>query len=483
MPHHLLLPSGMNIKKSFFVRALIISIFIALVAVGLAIQPTAAQDGNRTVIYMFWGDGCPHCALAKPFLEELATKYPGVELRYYEIYHNLENRELFLRMANAKGFEARGVPAIFIGDQYWQGFNTDYIDDEIESVVSACSVVGCKDAGEGIIARNEGVLTEVKVTPLPPTSPSGGENNPVPGGGEVISLPLIGRIDLSHQSLFASTALIAFVDGFNPCSIWVLTMLLALTLNTASRRKVALVGIVFLTVTAGVYALFIAGLFTLFTFISFVGWIQVLVAMIALFFAVVNIKDYFFFKQGLSFTIADDKKPSIAKGMRRIMDPKRSVWGLIGATVMLAGGVSLVEFSCTAGFPVLWSNLLVANNVDTLTFVTLLLVYMVIYQLDELAIFFVAVFTLKASRLEEKHGRILKLVGGMLMLTLAAVMLINPALMNDLGSALVIFIIAFGVTGLLLLVHRTILPRMGIWVGSEDHPIRKKRSPDHRPGD
>ncbi len=44
---------------------------------------------------------------------------------------------------------------------------------------------------------------------------------------------------------------------------------------------------------------------------------------------------------------------------------------------------------------------------------------MFIYQLDEMAIFGTVVVTLKASKLEEKHGRILKLIGGTLMLTLA----------------------------------------------------------------
>ena len=85
------------------------------------------------------------------------------------------------------------------------------------------------------------------------------------------------------------------------------------------------------------------------------------------------------------------------------------------------------------------------------------LVYMLIYQLDELAIFFTAVFTLKASRLEEKHGRILKLIGGTLMLTLAVVMLFKPELMNKLSSSLIIFAIAFGATLLILLLHQVIL--------------------------
>jgi choline-glycine betaine transporter len=83
------------------------------------------------------------------------------------------------------------------------------------------------------------------------------------------------------------------------------------------------------------------------------------------------------------------------------------------------------------------------------------------------------VFTLKASRLEEKHGRILKLVGGVLMLTLAVVMVLNPNLLDDLSTALIIFGVAFGITALILLVHRRILPRFGIWLGNEAHPRRR----------
>ena len=191
-------------------------------------------------------------------------------------------------------------------------------------------------------------------------------------------------------------------------------------------------------------------------------------------FALVNIKDYFWFKEGLSFTISDKQKPGLIQRLRRVLDASQSTWGLIGATIVVVAGVSLVEFSCTAGFPVMWSNLLNSQGVAVGGFIGLLLVYMLVYQLDELAIFFAAVTTLKASRLEDKHGRILKLVSGVLLLTLAVVMLIDPALMNNLGTSLLIFGIAFGVSGLILLVHRVILPRFGIWIGSEKKKSRKR---------
>lgn len=462
----------MNFRKAAFISVVLIIILLTAFVAFPANNAQARQlnqtsinrglnpeGSNPVVVYMFWGDGCPHCAAAKPFLERMTEKYPTLELKYYEVWYVEENQQLMAKMTKEFGFEPHAVPTIFIGDHYWEGFN-DTIQQEIESTIAACVNESCPDRGVGVIT---------------PEKPVAEPKETIAGSTEQIVIPLIGAVDLTTKSLWVSTLLISFVDGVNPCSIWVLTMLLAITLHTGSRKKIFIIGLVFLTVTAGVYALFIAGLFTMLTFINFVGWIQIVVALVSLFFAAINIKDYFWYKEGISLTIADDKKPGILQKMRGLVDASQSFWGLVGATVVLAAGVSLVEFSCTAGFPVLWTNILVSQNVAGWTFVFLLLTYLIIYQIDELAIFFTAVYSLRASKLEEKHGRILKLIGGMLMLTLAVVMLINPSLLNNLVSSLYIFGGAFGATILVLIVHRAILPRFGVAIGTENKQTKRKK--------
>lgn len=589
----------------------------------------ASQDETETVvtIYFFWGDGCPHCALAKPFLEDLAERYPLVQIESFEVYNSTENQALFQGMAAAHGFEPRYVPTIFIGDEHWEGF-ADAIGASIESAVASCVAQGCRDAGAGVVPGHEAApastatpdssppdvpeptaatvqaylfygdlgcsqcdaskethitssgflqlgmdsgaeaLTflnalhdeypdlevntfEVWMTstnaprfvrtaeaygvdavgvpmlfigdrvwkgfdadtaaevrtyvercldsgcpgpldegsgaqtapPVPepaapaPPIPEPAAPNPAAPASEVaapdalpesvITVPLLGEVALGKQSLWVSTALISFVDGFNPCSLWVLSVLIALSLRTGSRKRIFIIGVLYITVTAGVYVLFIAGLFTFMRVVSFLGWIQVAVSLLALFFAAVNIKDYFWYKEGISLTIADDKKPGIYKRMRKVMNAGDSFWALAAATVALGAGVSLVEFACTAGFPVIWTNLVASQGVAPITFVLLLLLYMIIYQIDELAIFGVAVVTLKANRLEEKHGRILKLIGGTLMLALAGVMLTNPALMNNLGSSLLIFGGAIVAALVIMVIHRRLLPKLGIYIGTE----------------
>ena len=147
-----------------------------------------------------------------------------------------------------------------------------------------------------------------------------------------------------------------------------LSVLLALTLTSGSRTKIITVGLTFLLVTTLVYSLFILGVFTLFSYIGYLKWIQVLVALLAIGFGLVNMKDYFWYKEGVSFTISDKHKSKLYKNMRSTWYTPRSLIGLISTTAVLAVGVSLIEFSCTAGFPVIWSNIMIANKVSVLYF-------------------------------------------------------------------------------------------------------------------
>jgi thiol-disulfide isomerase/thioredoxin len=456
-------------------------IFLLAFSAALALPgKVSAQDKEPVVITLFWGNGCPHCKAERPFLASIQKAYPNVEVRTYEVWYVETNIPIMKKVVKSFGETVSGVPVTIIGDKHWVGYDETQVKAEMEKAVAVCIKDGCPDPVKDVLTKEE-LAAGLPLTLTPEEIPMQNEKTsqlsetPVAVSGDIINVPFIGAVDLEKQSLAVATLLIGFVDGVNPCSIWALTMLLAITLHTGSRKKVMIIGLVFITVTAGVYALFILGIFSALTLLSSMGWIQVVVSLVALFFAVVNIKDYFWYKEGLSFTIADDKKPGLFQKMRKIVDASDSFWGLVGATVVLAAGVSLVEFACTAGFPVIWTNLLSAQKVTPLTFTLLLLLYLLIYQLDELGIFAVAVVTLKSSKIEEKHGRILKLIGGTLMLALSIAMLVDPFIMNNMSSSLIVFGAAMALTLVVLLLHRRVLPAMGIYIGTEMKPRAKNR--------
>lgn len=445
---------------------------ISLLCIGLILlsfSPVFAQETNtKSVnIYFFWGDGCPHCAEEEPFLKSLVSSNTRVNLVDYEVWYHKDNQKILEEFSSALGFEPSGVPVTVIGERYWIGFSQDY-EAEMKSALQATLA----DPDPVDIGARLGLSAQTQ-----PAAPAASEAETT--AGQTLTLPLIGKVDLSKESLTFSTIVIGFVDGFNPCSLWVLSVLLALTLHSGSRKKILAVGLTYLIVTTIVYSLFITGVFTLLSYVGYLKWIQIGVALIALVFGIVNLKDYFWYKEGLSFTISDKHKPKLYQNMRSTVTDTSSMLGLIGSSAALAVGVSFIEFSCTAGFPVIWSNLIAANQVKVWQFILLLGLYMFIYLLDEMAVFISAAVTMRASRVEEKHGRLLKLISGVLMTTLALVMIINPQWMNGVGSSILVFAAALAITMVIYVIHRKVLPKFGILIGSELQPgkARKHRKP------
>lgn len=417
---------------------------LALLLFILAPAALATQD-NGLHMLVFYSDTCPHCEAQKPFIQALGEAHEGLSVHFFEV-RRAESRALFRKVASAHGVRAESVPAVFLGGRSWLG-DSSLIRTQIAAHVEQCLAKDhCPDS------RDTGQHFEPK--------PTG--QDPAP-----LTLPLLGTIDLMVQPLTLSTALIAFIDGFNPCSLWVLTILLALVIHSGSRKRILTVGLTFLTVTAAIYGMFIVGVFGALNLMLASHWIYWVVAGFALVFAVVNIKDYFWFQRGISFTINEKHKPGIYRRIRGLMSDGRSTPVLIGATAVMAAGIAFIELPCTAGFPVIWSGIVASHDMDWLFFVFLLGLYLFIYLAIELIIFLTALTTLRVDRFEERHGRILKLIGGIIMLALAGVLLLAPELMHDIRGALAVFAGAIGVTALILLLHRILLPKWGIKIGDE----------------
>lgn len=423
-------------------------VFLIVFLASNSISLAYADDGEaRLHLLVFYSHNCPHCNAQKPFLELLEKTHPSLTVYRYDVQEQAVNALLFQQVANSHGVSSGSVPSIFVGGRAWIG-DSRLIRDQISSYIEGCLTNGnCPDSRltEQQFSREELAADSTK-----------------------LNIPLIGSIDLNIQPVILSTALIAFIDGFNPCSLWVLTILLALVIHSGSRKRIIIVGLTFLLVTASIYGLFIVGVFGALNLMAMAGWLYPVVALFALVFALVNIKDYFWFQRGLSFTIDEKHKPGIYRRIRNLMSETYSMPTLIGATALMAGGVAFIELPCTAGFPVIWSGIIAGQNIGTPFFLFLLALYLLIYLSIELVIFFIALKTLRINRFQEHHGRILKLIGGIIMLALAGVLVFAPQLMQSFSGALSVFAGAFSVTILVLFLHRYLLPKMGIYFGDEE---------------
>ena len=408
-------------------------IWTCLTMIAAIASQSTSVSGNTVTVYYFWGEGCPHCAEAKPFLERLSSGHPELEIRSYEIFKNKENLDLFSRMSKSLGMEAKGVPAFFIGDAMFTGFS-DEIARDIRERVAFCLTHGCKD-------------------PFTTTGPA------VPQQPGTVTLPFLGEVSPTSFSLPVLTVVIAGLDSFNPCAFFVLFFLLSLLIHTHSRKKMALIGGTFVFFSGLVYFLFMAAWLNIFLVVGNLSAVTVIAGAIALFIAILNIKDFFFFHKGLSLLIPEKAKPTLFARVRNLLKAS-SPFALLSGTAVLAVVANSYEIICTAGFPMVFTRMLTLHPLSREEHYTYLAFYNIIYVIPLAVIVTIAVITLGSRKLTVWQGRVLKLVSGLMMLCLALVLLINPALLNN--ALISAALLALAVLASAMIVHVTKRIRPGI---------------------
>lgn len=96
-----------------------------------------AEEDNRISVYLFRGEGCPHCAEAEEFFESIEEEYSQYfKVVDYETWKNTDNALLMEKVAEARGEEVGGVPYIIIGNKSWNGYSSEF-DDEIKEAIKA----------------------------------------------------------------------------------------------------------------------------------------------------------------------------------------------------------------------------------------------------------------------------------------------------------------------------------------------------------
>jgi hypothetical protein len=153
--------------------------------------------------------------------------------------------------------------------------------------------------------------------------------------------------------------------------------------------------------------------------------LQIAIGLLAIGIGVINIKDFFAFKRGITLSIPESAKPGIYERVRKIVASKYlSV--AIGMSVVLAVTVNIVELLCTAGLPALYTQILSQQQLAAWKNYAYLALYIAGYIFDDSLMVGAFVITLSHRKLREDEGRWLKLVSGMVVLVLGATVLFRP---------------------------------------------------------
>jgi hypothetical protein len=152
---------------------------------------------------------------------------------------------------------------------------------------------------------------------------------------------------------------------------------------------------------------------------------QVVLGGVAVGIGALNTKDFFAFGQGVSLAIPAAAKPGLYARVRRILQAEHLAGALTGVTV-LAVLVNTVELLCTAGLPAVYTQILTLQQLPWWAYYGYLGLYNVAYVLDDSVMLTIAVVTLGRRKLQEREGRWLKLLSGVVMLGLGITLLFKP---------------------------------------------------------
>lgn len=407
-----------------------IAILLFILFSSIVILASPVQAATQTKIYVFYGQGCEHCKDELEYLDTLDIS--ELEIKKYEVWYNDENQQLYAQFAEAYDtFDGGQVPRTFIGGVAFIGFTTDSgefvysslykahigYQNQIRRAIDYCLTGNCTDPMDIVAGKAEpdeiGKKYDIE------TGISEEE-------GSVIKVPLLGEVNLSELSLPAITLVIGLLDGFNPCAMWMLSFLLVLLVNTRSRQKMFLIGGTFILVSGIVYFLFMSAWLNIFLVLGYLTILRWIVGIFAMSAGMINIKDFFFFQRGPSLTIPKKWQSGLISRMKNVISASTLPATMIGV-VLLAFTINMVELMCTVGFPAIYIRILTMHKLPLLTYYLYLAAYTILYMFDDSIVFTIAVITLTSTAMTKYKVRVLKLIGGILMIVLAIMLIANPA--------------------------------------------------------
>lgn len=436
-------------------------------------------DYNQNSLVLFYWYSCPHCHHEIDFIQNEVTKvYPDLEIHIFETkrVENENNRKLFASFAKKYNSSDQGVPRTFINGKAFVGFNEG--DGDLSYNQAYNGYIGYKNQlikQIEEIALRQGLekksswnddkfnfgshfyvfLLILLYLPTYFLFRKKIKSNPqvkrywISGFIAmfiisfflfIISIPEALISGLASKLPFGVfVSILALADGFNPCAFTILFILLSLLTYTKVKKTMFHIGNTFVITSAIMYFLFIMIMVLVGSVViaNYGEIILKILGIIILIAGIINLKDYIFFKKGVSLTLSNKETSKITGYARKIIQKlnngknRKAFFIAIGSTILLAIVVNVVELGCSAILPAVYMSGLIGKFGTHIGFAHIFwtAIYSIIYVIPLYAILFNFIFTFKSNRISEKQGRILKLISGLFMFVCGVIMVLKPALL------------------------------------------------------
>lgn len=216
---------------------------------------------------------------------------------------------------------------------------------------------------------------------------------------------------------FTTVLVTALVDSINPCAIGVLVLLIsALLVLSENKKKMLLVGTIYVLAVLITYFLAGLGLLTVIHQLQIGEMVGIMVGFLVIFLGFVEIKDFFWYGKGFSLSIPASQVERVKKLTENVSIPGAIVLGIV---------VSAVELPCTGG-PYLAITTILADKLDWLA-IWYLFIYNLIFVLPLVVIVVLAYFgttALDIRNWKDKYKKWMRLFTGLLMIGLGVLLIL-----------------------------------------------------------
>lgn len=385
-----------------------------LFALGLFFLCITGVSAKDITVYLFHSETCPHCKDEIAFLNKYISEHQDVKLEMYEVTGNKENSELLDLVKESFDCDNNYVPYTVIGETGLTGFG-DARKDEIVHFIEKYQSIEYRDIVAEVIKTGKAVELEQKEEPSETSKKT----------DTTKEVPILGKIDAKKVSLPLVSLIIGFVDGFNPCAMWVLIFLITMLFNMKDRKKMWILGLTFLIVSALVYLLFMLSILQISNYIG--SKFRYVIGIVALIGAIVNLRSFYkSLKTDDGCQVTNDKqRKNIMKRIQKYVNEKSFIIALLGIS-LLAISVNFVELACSAGLPAIFTEILSLNNLNPFEYGLYMFLYILMFMIDDIVIFVIAMTSLKITGISNKYTKYSHLIGGILMLIIGVLMIIAP---------------------------------------------------------
>lgn len=388
-------------------------IFISVILTFILLIPLNIKAEEKAVnVYMFYGKTCPHCESAYEYLNSIKDKY-NLKIYRYEVWYDSDNQKLMKDVADYLDVNVSGVPFTIIDNTSISGYSEGVTDDTY--------LYHIKQAKKSSFVDNVGIKIGV-VKEETTTKISSNDNN-----SYIMKLPFVGKVNLKTLSLPVLSVVIGLLDGFNPCAMWILLFLISTLIGMKDKKRLWSLGIAFLVTSALVYLAFMMSWLQFAKIISAISWVRFIISVVAIVGGVINLRSYInsIGKEDGCDVVDDKKRKKIFSKIKKFTHEKKFVFAILGV-MLLAAAVNIIELACSAGLPVIYTQILAMNNLSGLEYWIYILIYIFFFMLDDLVIFAISVKTFELTGISTKYSKYSHLIGGIIMLLIGMLLILKP---------------------------------------------------------